>query len=132
MAFSINVAPAEDGWAVDSSALEGPLLFQSGGKAEAAARLLAEQLARSGQVAEIVIVLRDGSIAGRIPFPATCPERGMSAEGLLAARRNARDSIFPLDWPTIAVAIGVYGGWILVTAAHGAIPKGLLPIVGDC
>jgi len=70
MALSINVAPAKDGWAVDSTALEAPLLFRSGGEAEAAARRLAEQLARSGQIAELVIVLRDGSIAGRIPFPA--------------------------------------------------------------
>ncbi len=70
MALSINVTPAEDGWAVNSSALKAPMLFRSGGKAEAAARQLAERLARSGEVAELVIILRDGSIAGRIPFPA--------------------------------------------------------------
>jgi Uncharacterized protein conserved in bacteria (DUF2188) len=69
MAFSVHVAPADDGWVVDSSALAAPMLFQSGGEAEAAARQLAEQLARSGEVAELVIVLRDGSIAGRIPYP---------------------------------------------------------------
>jgi fatty acid desaturase len=54
----------------------------------------------------------------------------MSSDGVRPARRKAPDRKTPLDWPTIAVAVGVYGGWVLVTALHGAIPKALLPFVG--
>ncbi len=71
MALSINIAPEQDGWALDSSALEAPVFFRSGGKAEAAGRRLAQDLARRGQVAELVIVTRDGAVAGRIRFPAS-------------------------------------------------------------
>jgi len=70
MALSICIAPADDGWAVSSSALEAPMFFRSGGKAEAVGRQLAQELARRGQVAELVIVVRDGAVAGRIRFPA--------------------------------------------------------------
>ena len=70
MALSVCVAPADDGWAVSSSALEAPMFFRSGGKAEAVGRQLAQALARRGEVAELVIVVRDGTIAGRFPFPA--------------------------------------------------------------
>ncbi len=71
MALSINIAPTDDGWAVSSSALEAPMFFHSGGQAEAAGRRLGEQLARSGQSVELVIVVRDGAVAGRIAFPAS-------------------------------------------------------------
>ena len=46
------------------------MFFRSGGKAEAVGRQLAQELARRGQVAELVIVVRDGAVAGRIRFPA--------------------------------------------------------------
>ncbi len=68
MAFSVNITPADDGWAVESGGIEAPMFFRSGAQAEAAGRRLAERLARSGQGAELVIVIRDGSIAGRIAF----------------------------------------------------------------
>ena len=54
----------------------------------------------------------------------------MSLDGLRPAKQNASDEADPLDWPTIAVALCVYGGWMLVTRLHGAIPKALLPVAG--
>ncbi len=34
------------------------------------------------------------------------------------------------EWPTLAVAATVYGGWLAVTWWHGALPGWLLPILG--
>ena len=41
------------------------MAFLSGAKAEAAARRLAEKMARRGELAEIHVFLRDGTLAGR-------------------------------------------------------------------
>ncbi len=45
------------------------LYFLSGGRAEAAARALAKRLARIGEPADVEIVLRNGTIAGRFHYP---------------------------------------------------------------
>jgi len=35
-----------------------------------------------------------------------------------------------LDWPTIAVAVAVYGGWLTVTAFHALLPLPVLALLG--
>lgn len=62
----ISVQPIGDGWSVQSDAFDSAMIFLSGAKAEAAARRLAETLARSGESSEIRIFLRDGRLAGRV------------------------------------------------------------------
>lgn len=70
MALIISVAPAGEGWAVRSEALEAELTFHGGARAEAAARALADQYAEAGREAEVEIFLRDGALAGRYVHPA--------------------------------------------------------------
>ncbi|ODT56968.1 hypothetical protein [Phenylobacterium sp.] len=65
MALQILVSPAGDGWAVRSEAFDNDLLFEAGGRAEAAARALADRYARAGNPAEVSIYLRNGDLAGR-------------------------------------------------------------------
>ena len=64
----ISVTHAEAGWAVGSTAIEGPLLFRSGAKAEAAAKRLARALAAAGDPVRIDISLRNGKPGGRFLF----------------------------------------------------------------
>src|SRR3546814_16734338 len=35
-----------------------------------------------------------------------------------------------IEWPTLAVAAGVYGAWLLVTWFHADLPAWLLPAAG--
>ena len=65
MALQILVSPAGDGWAVRSEAFDNDLLFEAGGRSEAAARALADRYARAGNPAEVSIYLRNGDMAGR-------------------------------------------------------------------
>lgn len=65
MALQILVSPAGDGWAVRSEAFDNELIFEAGGRAEAAARALADRYARAGNPAEVSIFLRNGDLAGR-------------------------------------------------------------------
>ena len=65
MALQISVAPAANGWVVRSEAFDNELIFEAGGRAEAAARALADRYARSGSAAEVSIFLRNGYLAGR-------------------------------------------------------------------
>lgn len=65
MALKIDVAPAGDGWIVRSEAFDNELIFEAGGRAEAAARALADRYARAGALAEVSIFLRNGDLAGR-------------------------------------------------------------------
>jgi hypothetical protein len=60
----IRVAPTESGWRVHSQLLSIDQHFQSGAKAEAAAKALAEGLAGEGVPSEIHIFLRDGTQGG--------------------------------------------------------------------
>ena len=62
----ISVQPIGDGWSLRSDAFDSEMMFFSGAKAEAAARRLAETIAKSGEGAEIRIFLRDGRLAGRV------------------------------------------------------------------
>jgi hypothetical protein len=65
MALQILVAPAGNGWAVRSEAFDNELIFEAGGRAEAAARALADRYARAGNPAEVSIFMRNGDLAGR-------------------------------------------------------------------
>ena len=60
----ISVQPFGDGWSVRSDAFDSEMMCLSGAKAEAAARRLADKMARGGENAEIRIYLRDGQLAG--------------------------------------------------------------------
>ena len=64
----IVVRPAAKGWMLERPFVE-PLMFKSGAQAERAARLYAEGLARAGLRVVLEIVLRDGSLGGRLSFP---------------------------------------------------------------
>ncbi len=66
MSHMISVEPLADGWAVRHGDIENPQVFTSGAKAETAARNLGARLADAGDAAEVQIILRDGSVAGRI------------------------------------------------------------------
>jgi hypothetical protein len=66
MTHIISVKPVGDGWCVQSEGFEGGMMFFSGAKAEAAARRLAETIAKSGRSSEIRIFLRDGALAGQV------------------------------------------------------------------
>ncbi len=68
MALLISVAPAGEGWAVESDALDQALFFPSGGRAEAAARALAQKAADDGRTAELRITLRDGALGGAFRY----------------------------------------------------------------
>ena len=65
MVHVISVTPAEVGWTVSAEIFANPMAFLSGAKAEATARSLARRIARQGEMAEIRVYLRDGSLAGR-------------------------------------------------------------------
>ena len=65
MVHTVSVIPVSGGWAVSAREIAAPMVFFSGAKAEAAARCLAETIARRGETAEVRIFLRDGSMAGR-------------------------------------------------------------------
>ena len=65
MVQRIYVEPAGAGWAVRPEGFANAMLFHSGAKAERSARKLAQNMAVSGQPAEIQVLLRDGSVGGR-------------------------------------------------------------------
>jgi len=62
----IAVRPTAFGWSLRIDAQEGVLVFATGGQAESTARSLARRLAEAGQTADVLIYLRDGSLAGRL------------------------------------------------------------------
>jgi hypothetical protein len=62
----ISVLPLGDGWSLQLDAFDSEMMFLSGAKAEAAARRLADTLARNGESSEIRIFSRDGRLAGTV------------------------------------------------------------------
>ena len=72
----VTVTPAGKGWAVRCDAIENPIIFRSGAKAEEAAKRLAQALADAGEMVELEIQLRDGEPAGRF----ICVPSAASAE----------------------------------------------------
>ena len=65
MTEAIIVAPDRDGWVVSHQSTGQQQKFASGQTAEAMARQWAGALAAEGRITEVVIYLRDGSLAGR-------------------------------------------------------------------
>ncbi len=65
----ILVAPLAGGWAVVCAGLE-PLVFRSGGRAEAQAKRLALALARLGRAAQVRIFDRARNLVGTRIYPA--------------------------------------------------------------
>ena len=66
----IVVEPFAQGWAVRQPSVDNSQIFNSGAKAEDAARMLGTRLAESGTPAEIQVYLRNGALAGRFLMPA--------------------------------------------------------------
>jgi hypothetical protein len=65
MGLVISITAAQSGWRVQGDTLENGMMFLSGAEAESAARQLAQRYAAAGQVTEIEVFLRDGTLAGR-------------------------------------------------------------------
>ena len=65
----IWVSPLADGWAVLCAGFE-PLVFHSGGRAEAQARRLAACLARLGRAVQVRVLDRTRSLVGTRLYPA--------------------------------------------------------------
>lgn len=65
MSFTIAIRAVQDGWNVQGDTLENGMMFRSGAAAEDAARSLARRYSDVGQFTEILVFLRDGSLAGR-------------------------------------------------------------------
>lgn len=66
----ISVSPVEGGWAVRFDNRLQPMMFLSGGRAEAQARAMATVLNRLGQGAEVRVHDRSGRLAGCRSYPA--------------------------------------------------------------
>lgn len=65
----ILVSPLADGWAVLTAGIE-PLVFRSGGRAEAQARRLAQCLAKLGRAVQVRILDRSRNLVGAQLYPA--------------------------------------------------------------
>jgi hypothetical protein len=78
MALLISVAPAGEGWTIHSDDFAEDLFFQSGGRAEAAARALADRNAEQGRAAEVQIFLRDGALAGVVSYPSRFADNALA------------------------------------------------------
>lgn len=76
----IFVTPLDSGWLMRQDTAGQGLVFGTGARAEAAARRLARAFSDVGAGAEIVIYLRDGTLAGRIVSP-PAPPSDMSLAG---------------------------------------------------
>jgi xanthine/CO dehydrogenase XdhC/CoxF family maturation factor len=64
----LHVRPAGDGWLVDAAGAIEPLVFRSGGRAEAQAHALARTLATSGQSARVLVHDRAQQIVGSTSY----------------------------------------------------------------
>lgn len=68
MTMTVSVIPIGSVWSVQRDPGGEPLVFRSGGRAEAAARQVAEAARQSGISAEVFIHTRDGVCAGRLHY----------------------------------------------------------------
>jgi len=73
MPHVVMVRPTGAGWCVEAEFLAAPLMFTSGGKAEATAKRLALALASTGKWAEIQVFAKDWKLAGRYACPPQVP-----------------------------------------------------------
>ncbi len=67
---AITVRPVVGGWSVESAILSAPLMFLSGGRAEAMARKLAARLAELGHEVRVFIHDRSQALVGELRYPA--------------------------------------------------------------
>lgn len=65
----IWVSPLADGWAVICAGIE-PIVFRSGGRAEAQARRLAACLAKLGRAVQVRVLDRSRNLVGAQLYPA--------------------------------------------------------------
>jgi hypothetical protein len=70
MTLTVSVTPIDSGWSVRREPGGETLVFHSGGRAEAAARQVAEAARQSGISAEVLIHARDGVCVGRLRYDA--------------------------------------------------------------
>jgi hypothetical protein len=67
---AIRVKPSVGGgWMLEVDGVQNSQHFRTGAQAEMAAKALAGRLSEAGQGSEIVIFLRDGTVAGRFFGP---------------------------------------------------------------
>jgi hypothetical protein len=66
----ISVEPVDGGWRLSCEGLAESLMFLSGGRAEAHARVLADRLAALGHDAVVQIHDRDNNLAGAVRYRA--------------------------------------------------------------
>jgi hypothetical protein len=64
----ITVEPFAEGWSVRRPNAEWPEVFDSGAKAEEAAKRVAAGLAAAGRSSQVLVYLRDGVLAGRFVY----------------------------------------------------------------
>ncbi|WP_374472191.1 hypothetical protein [Phenylobacterium sp.] len=69
----LHVRPAGDGWLVDAAGAVEPLMFRSGGRAEAQAHALARTLAQTGLAARVLVHDRAQQVVGSTVY---APEAG--------------------------------------------------------
>jgi hypothetical protein len=69
MPHVIDVRPESDGWSVEGGVPRTRKVFQSAAAAELSAKALAEQLAASGDSAQIRLYLRNGQLGARLHCP---------------------------------------------------------------
>jgi hypothetical protein len=67
--YTIAVAPVEGGWSVACDAVREPMMFLSGGRAEAQARALAMRLSEAGDEVELTVRDRAHVLVGRASYP---------------------------------------------------------------
>jgi len=68
--YSIVVGPVEGGWALDCDAIQAPMLFLSGARAEAHARALATRLSEAGDDVELIVRDRACVVVGLARYAA--------------------------------------------------------------
>jgi len=73
MSRTLAVRSAGFGWTLCVDGQDGVLLFATGALAEQTARNLARRLAEAGETVNILIYLRDGSLAGRLRSTPAAP-----------------------------------------------------------
>ncbi|HET9160931.1 MAG TPA: hypothetical protein VFN88_09980, partial [Caulobacteraceae bacterium] len=73
MTRKISVRPVAFGWTLSIDAQDGVLVYATGALAERAARRIAQRLARAGEPCEVLIYLRDGSLAGLLSSTPDAP-----------------------------------------------------------
>lgn len=66
--FRVRVRPLSEGWIVEPDGAVEPLIFRSGGRAEAKAHELARTLAVAGAPAEVLIHDRSHEVVGSTKY----------------------------------------------------------------